>query len=159
MKLISLLLLISLSGYGLLAQEKKPSEINKKESELKLPKEPKEKEEKQDESETKPTNTAPFIGANIGSVWTVDEKKNHLIYSPDSMVQKSKYKKFVFNLKEFKRLGGNTKPDADFTVYYSVIQTDIENSKPDDPNMPSPTNGFTFIINKCKISKVEANTP
>ena len=73
------------------------------------------------------------------------------------MRQSSKYKKFVFDLQEFKALGGNLKKDANFTIHYSVLQTDIETVTPADPHMPSPSGGFTFIINTCKIEKVEAN--
>ncbi|HMV45542.1 MAG TPA: hypothetical protein PK079_18380 [Leptospiraceae bacterium] len=162
MKFFLIGLVLLLAGFSLTAQEKNTQKPNKLESEKEKGKEKQEKKETDNtksEFDSKSANSVPFIGANVGSVWTVDEVKNTLIYSPDSMMKKSKYKRFIFDLKEFRKLGGNTKPEADFTIYYNVLQTDIENSKPENPNMQSPIDGFTFIINKCKIEKVEVNTP
>jgi hypothetical protein len=167
---ISLLVIVLLSGFSLYAEQT----ANKKKKTEKLPfsKESKEdfdrndskeknheKEEKKykPEKESKAANTILLRGDELSSLWQIIEKKNQLVYNPDSMRQSSKYKKFVFDLQEFKALGGNLGKDADFTIHYSVLQTDIETVTPADPNMPSPSGGFTFIINTCKIEKVEAN--
>lgn len=117
----------------------------------------KEKKEARPEKETKAANTVLFLGKELGSLWEVVDKKNQLIYSPDSMRMKSKYKKFLFDLSEFKKMGGSLDQNASFLIEYSVLKTDIESKTPDDPNLPSPSGGFTFIINTCKIERVEAN--
>lgn len=117
----------------------------------------KDKKETKPEKEIKAANTVLFRVKDLGSLWSSEEKKNQLIYSPDSMRMASKYKKFVFDLDEFKKLGGTLDPNSNFIIEYSVLKTDIESKTPDDPNLPSPSGGFTFIINTCKIERVEAN--
>ncbi|HRG44579.1 MAG TPA: hypothetical protein PLX69_01165 [Leptospiraceae bacterium] len=167
---IYLLVIVLLSGLTLSAEQTS----NKKKKTEKLPFSKKskedfdrndskekghEKEEKKykPDKESKAANTILLRGDELSSLWQIIEKTNQLIYSPDSMRQSSKYKKFVFDLQEFKALGGNLNKEADFTIHYSVLQTDIETRIPEDPNMPSPSGGFTFIINTCKIEKLEAN--
>ena len=167
---IYLLVIVLLSGLTLSAEQT----LNKKKKTEKFPfsKESKEDFERKDlkekshekeekkyktEKEFKAANTILLRGDELSSLWQIIEKKNQLVYNPDSMRQSSKYKKFVFDLQEFKGLGGNLGKDADFTIHYSVLQTDIETRAPEDPNMPSPSGGFTFIINTCKIEKLEAN--
>lgn len=168
---IYLLILFSFCGLSLFGEENSPKGIKKKQVPvIKEPKddtgkkEAKEVDVKKEDKENRPeketkaaANTFVFRGDDLGGLWTKVEKTNQLIYSPDSMRQTNKYKKFVFDLNEFKRLGGNLNREADFTIHFSVLQTDIESSTPSDPNMPSPSGGFTFIINTCKIEKVEAN--
>jgi hypothetical protein len=117
----------------------------------------KDKKETKPEKEIKAANTFLFRGKDLGSLWASVEKTNQLIYSPDSMRMTSKYKKFVFDLSEFKKMGGSLDSNASFIIEYSVLKTDIESKTPDDPNLPSPSGGFTFIINTCKIERVEAN--
>ena len=117
----------------------------------------KDKKEAKREKETKAANTVLFRGKDLGSLWANVEKTNQLIYSPDSMRMTSKYKKFVFDLNEFKKMGGSLDSNASFIIEYSVLKTDIESKTPEDPNLPSPSGGFTFIINTCKIERVEAN--
>ena len=117
----------------------------------------KDKKETKPGKEVKAANTVLFRGKDLGSLWANVEKTNQLIYSPDSMRMTSKYKKFVFDLSEFKKMGGSLDSNASFIIEYSVLKTDIESKTPDDPNLPSPSGGFTFIINTCKIERVEAN--
>ncbi len=142
-------------------QAKESTELNKKEvdngRESKQVNPEKEKKEENPEKEVKAANTVIFRGSDLGKFWEKIEKKNQLIYSPDSMRMTSKYKKFVFDLSEFKKMGGSIGADTVFTIHYNVLQTDIESKTPDDPNMPSPAGGFTYIINTCQIEKVEAN--
>ena len=147
---ISLLVIVLLSGFGLSAEQTP----NKKKKTEKLPfsKESKEDFDRNDLKEKSNEKEEKKYKPEKES-----KAANTISLRPDSMRQSSKYKKFVFDLQEFKALGGNLKKDANFTIHYSVLQTDIETVTPADPHMPSPSGGFTFIINTCKIEKVEAN--
>jgi hypothetical protein len=151
-----------LFGLSIFAEDSYSKE--RKTKKLPVQKEAKEVDVKKENKETSPeketkaaANAFTFRGQDLGGLWAKVEKTNQLIYSPDSMRQTNKYKKFVFDLNEFKKMGGNLDREANFKIHFSVLQTDIESSTPSDPNMPSPSGGFTYIINTCKIEKIEAN--
>lgn len=96
-----------------------------------------------------------FNSNEVGSLWNIEKANDQFTYDPDSMRQTSIYTKYIFSLNEFKNAGGNIKSKSDIKIYYTISGTQKKNHTPSDPNMPSPSGGFTYITHICKIVKVE----
>ncbi len=76
-------------------------------------------------------------------------------FEPDSGVMRSSYTRYAFDQAEFEKIVGSSKPEADLTAIIEITKTEQKNSKPSDPNSPSPDGGFDITIHHAKILRLK----
>jgi hypothetical protein len=72
-------------------------------------------------------------------------------FEPDTSVKRSSYTRYAFEKARFEKVVGSTRPDKDFTAMVQITKTEQKNSRPADPDAPSPDGGFDLTIHHAEL--------
>ncbi len=81
----------------------------------------------------------------------VDKAKGTVVWNPDQGVQKASYKHYRFKYDEYVKAVGAANLAKDADVEATCAEAIEKTDKPSDPNLPSPSGGFTNRTYDCTV--------
>lgn len=81
----------------------------------------------------------------------VDKAKDLVEWTPDRGVQKASYSHYRFKYAEWVAAVGEANLKSDVDVEAECAEAIEKTSKPADPNLPTPSGGFTNRTYECKV--------
>ena len=79
---------------------------------------------------------------------------NHVVFTPDSRVQRAEYDVYRFEKDAFLEKVGTLAPKEPIVVTVEVTAVDEKRYTPSDPSLPAPMGGFVTRTYTCRILRI-----